>query len=211
MATKKFVDDLAARLSEIARAGATPTSVTALMVSIRRVIENTKTQNIHKLAWLFCTWSMHTTMDQNKAIPYILEGINDVIVPILQGSFTGVVTKAISEKLQLEDLRSELVDVCTHCGVDASPVRDADLWEKIRHQLLDILSEIIVSLPVNGCKFKSLSTQYPSATLIVSSIEITRDSGSPLLREQPYYWRISLTDISNLNALPRTIVGAVIF
>jgi hypothetical protein len=88
--TPKFQQDLATRLSEIAQDGATPALVTALMVAVRRVVEDTKTQETFKLTCLFYTWSMHLTMNRNDAIPKLLDGFNNIIVACLQGNFTGM-------------------------------------------------------------------------------------------------------------------------
>ncbi len=210
MATTKFAEDLATRLSEIADAGATSSSVIALMVSLRRVIEDTHTQHTYRLAWLFCTWSVHTTMDRNKAIIDVLDGINDIIVAISQYSVSGVVTEAISQKIRIDDLRSEIIDICRNGGIDSSPIENGPIWDSIRHCLLDILCDIPLSIPLSGADFKSLVAKHSSATRIVSSFAITNNSGSPLLQDKPYYWRVSLTDTSDLNAAPVTVVGAVI-
>jgi hypothetical protein len=211
MVTRKFEGDFATCLSEIAHTGATSSSVMALMVTLRRVIDDTNTQHTHRLAWLFCAWSVHTTMDRNRAIVDLLDGINNIMSALLTNNFTGVVTKEISKKIRLEYLRSEIITICRDCNIDSSSITNDHLWENIRHHLLDILCEIPVSLPINGRDFKSLVAKHPTVTRIVSSFAISNKSGSPLLQDKPYYWRVSLTDTSNLNAAPTTVVGAVIF
>ena len=95
--TPKFQQDLATRLSEIAQGGATPALVTALVVAVRRVVENTKTQETFELTCWFCTWSMQPTLNRNDAIRKLLEGFNDIIVACLQGNFTGMLVPAISK------------------------------------------------------------------------------------------------------------------
>jgi hypothetical protein len=160
----KFQQDLAARLSEIAQDGATPALVTALMVAVRRVVEDTKTQETFKLTCLFCTWSVRPTMNRNDAIPKLLEGFNDIIVACLQGNFTGMLVSAISNKLRLEEFRLELLEICNFSSVDASLIKDDTLWGEIRRQLLSNLCEVPLSLPVNGSKFKALIAKYSGAT-----------------------------------------------
>jgi hypothetical protein len=116
---------------------------------------------------------------------------------------------AISNKFRLEEFRFELLEICNFSNVDASPIKGDNLWGEIRRQLLSNLCEVPLSLPVNCSKFKALIAKYSGATGIVSSILITAKSGSPVMKEHSYYWRIYVIDRSDLDAAPRCIVGAV--
>lgn len=205
--TAKFQQDLDKRLLAIAQTGVTAETVSSLMMYTRRVVEDARTKKTFKITWLFCTWSMHTTMDQNVAIPGILEEVNDIVYACLQGSYAGMPVLAISEKLKLEELRSELQAICNSSNVDDSIIKDDVLWEQIRHQILDIVCEVPLSLKEKD--IKSLIDKYPGATRIVTSILITDKSGSPIMNDDSYYWRIELTDLSDLTAAPVCMVGAV--
>jgi hypothetical protein len=207
-ATRKFVKDLAARLSEIDRAGATTSSVIALLVSVRHVIEDTKIEDNYRLAALFCTWAVHIQIDRNKANFDILDSINDII---FRKTSTEPIMVAISKTMRLDDLRSQIVGICTDYCVEPAPIQDDLIWKNICHHLLDILCEKPVSLPIRHKDFKSLVTKYANVGAIVSSFKLVNESSSSVSTGDPYYWCLSVVNLSNVYAVPNLISGAVSF
>src|SRR4051812_9940408 len=86
---EKFQNDLAAALSEITQVGPTRTLVRGMMGAIRLLLESTGAENDYSSAMLFANWSLHSGIDRTGTATEILHGINDVVVPALQGNYSG--------------------------------------------------------------------------------------------------------------------------
>src|SRR3954451_4204651 len=182
---ERFKNDLTDALSEIAKAGPTPTLVRGMMGAIRRLLERSATKANYSTAMLFANWSLHSKLTGPDTITEILQGINDVVVPAVQGNYSGKLVPAISEKLKTAEFKTELLHICNSFGIPVDQICTNSVWENSRNQILANLCGVPVSLSTTRQEFKTMAARYPSAQHIVSTISITDDSGSPIMRDHP--------------------------
>lgn len=119
----------------------------SLMILIRKELELMADPNRQKFLTLnlFCSWSVHTKIDQSMSGLRILARVNDALVRVKQATDNNTILTEMTKAMGFNSLRLELSLFLKY--INTNNISD-HTWKKFLDNLIEIIRDVPLSFPL---------------------------------------------------------------
>lgn len=167
-------DDLIVKIRVTLHKGYTlnENDVRALMILIRKLLENMSNENRNKylVLLLFCNWAVHNQITSSNTGLRILAKVNDAIVSIKDSKNTEEIRDVVSHSFWIPELRRELKLFLSNHAINDAIVSDDRMWAFYLEQLIEIIRDVELRFPIKSDLDRTKTKIYEK--IVMNSIKV---------------------------------------